>query len=385
MSLFDRGAARRTLKGGNNGNQNNRNNQGNSGENNNQRHHSSGKSASQQKQQKLANKAAEIIRRFDNDETSGTRNYGGNESVSSIDAIKDVLSAFVSAFEKNVDKPSQIKELIETDFDDVVAAMRYYYDPKAEAALPEMNRLLDIMSTNHFATTLLGVLKQNSFDDWDEMWKDVAVTISILLETSSSKMKEGTVQIYVSDILASNGMWRNEINQMTSDIGITEELATDLVIGLPVKPDDMNDLMMRSTYQSFLWSILEHAEDNIEILDSKAQRKLFDFFFEDGKNGKLACKVVGRYLSDGEPEAGLTGAAALIYGEFKSMLLEKLESYDVNNIAFVLRFIVEQKKRNEGNNITTIFNAEEAAKYDTIRKAIMQTISKDESAKAYLV
>lgn len=384
MSLFDCGAARKILKGGNNGNnnQNNRNNN-RGGNNNNQKNHNSGKSASQQKQQKLANKAAEIIRRFDSDDESKNANYSNDNS--SVDAVKEVLSAFVSVFEKNVDKPSEIKELIESDFEDVVAAMRYYYDPKFESVLPEMNRLLDIMSTNHFATTLLGVLKQNSFGDWDEMWKDVAITISILLETSSSKMKEGTVQTYVSDILSSNGMWRNEIDQMTSDIGITEELAIDLVIGLPVKPEDMNDLLMRSTYQSFLWAILEHAEDNIEVLDSAAQRKLFDFFFEDGRNGKLACKVVGRYLSDGEPETELSGAASLIYGEFKAMLLEKLESYDVNNIAFVLRFIVDQKKRNENGKQNTLFNAEEAAKYDTIRKAIMQVISKDETAKAYLV
>ena len=83
-------------------------------------------------------------------------------------------------------------------------------------------------------------------------------------------------------------------------------------------------------------------------------------------------------------DLSLSGAEALIFGEFKAMLLEKLETYDVNNISFVLRFIVDQKKRKD-NKAETLFSAEEAAKYDTIRKAIMQVISKDESAKAYLV
>lgn len=375
MSLFERGAASRALNGNNYGRGGNNNRQNNN-------MHNSGKAA---QQRKFANKAEEVIRRFEDDENS-TAKVKCSSDPAQVETVRETLSSFVSAFEKNIDKPTEIKSLIEEDFDSVVAAMKFYYDDRYEDALSDMNRLLDIMSTNHFATILLGILKQNTFgDDWDSMWKDVALTISILLETSSSKMKDGTVQIYVSDILASSGMWKNEIRQMVDEIGITEELATDLIIGLPIRPEDMNDLMMRSTYQAFLWSILEHAEDNIEVLDRNAQRKLFDFFFDErgGKGGKLACKVIGRFLSDPEPEKEMDGAAALIYGEFKAMLLDKLESYDVNNIAFVLRFIVEQRKRGKGK--TTIFNAEEAAKYDTIRKAIMQVISKDESAKEYLV
>ena len=381
MALFERNRARFLLNNGKQNNGNNKNNQ------NNQRQHNSGKAAQQQKQKGLAYKAAEIVRRFDEDDEAGSdREFSADQNMemSSVNAVKEVLSNFTSEFDKTIEKPAECRELIESSFGDVAAAMRYYYDPKFEDALPDMNRVLDIMTTNHFASIFYNVLKQNVFDDWDDMWKDVALTISILLETSSSKMKEGTVQIYVSDILASSGMWKTEIKQMVEEIGITEDLATDLIIGLPVKPEDMNDLMMRSTYQAFLMAILEHADENIEILDRAAQRKLFDFFFDDGKGSKLACKVIGRYLSDEVPEKELSGAEALIFGEFKAMLLEKLETYDVNNISFVLRFIVDQKKRKD-NKAESLFSAEEAAKYDTIRKAIMQVISKDESAKAYLV
>lgn len=389
MSLLDKNAAFKYLRGGNNQNQQGNRNSNSGGNNQKRPQHNSGRAAQQnnQRQQGLASKAKEICRRFGDDEETQT-----NETTSSqqgtenmVSSVKEVLSAFTSAFEKNVDKPAELKSLIEDSFEDVVAAMRFYYDPRFEDALPEMNRLLDIMSTNHFASILLGILKQDPFDNWVEMWKDVALTISILLETSSKKMKDGTIQIYVSDILASSGMWKAEITQMVEEIGITDELAIDLVIGLPVKPGDMNDLMMRSTYQTFLACILEHADENIEVLDRNAQRKLFDFFFDDkpGNGGKLALKVIGRYLSDGVPEEELSAAASLIYAEFKAMLYEKLETYDVNNIAFALRFIVDQRKRNE--TAETIFNAEDAAKYDTIRKAIMQVISKDETAKEYLV
>ena len=210
MSLLDKNAAFKYLRGGNNQNQQGNRNSNSGGNNQKRPQHNSGRAAQQnnQRQQGLASKAKEICRRFGDDEETQT-----NETTSSqqgtenmVSSVKEVLSAFTSAFEKNVDKPAELKSLIEDSFEDVVAAMRFYYDPRFEDALPEMNRLLDIMSTNHFASILLGILKQDPFDNWVEMWKDVALTISILLETSSKKMKDGTIQIYVSDILASLGI-----------------------------------------------------------------------------------------------------------------------------------------------------------------------------------
>lgn len=357
-----------------------------------QNQHNTGKQANSRKKPAgkslFTAKADEIIRRFDDDDSrqsvsGGSPNEQQQENVAQVEAVTNVLTAFSSAFKKNLDKPSECKELIETSLEDVCAALKYYYDPRFENALSAMNAVIDIMTTNYFAQTLLGILKQNSFDNWNEFWKDVAFAISIVLNSSANKMKDATVQIYVSDILASNGMWRTEIDQLVEEVGITEDLATDLVIGLPVRPEDMNDIMMRSIYKEFLWTILNHAEDNIEVLDRTAQRKLFDFCFDDGK--KLACKVIGRFLSGEEVKKikELEGAAALVYGEFKAMLYEKLETYDVHNIAFVLKFIVDQRKREEGKSV--IFSAEDAAKYDTIRKAIMQIVSKDDTAKQYLV
>lgn len=368
MSLFERNAARRIMRGNNN--QQNNNNGGNT-----TKQHNSGRSSKQRGNRN------DVVRRFESDNNNGDLNQSVDYA-STVESIKEVLSGFASSIQKNVDKPSEIKSIIEESFDDVAAAMKYYYDSRMEDCLPEMNKVLDIMSTNQFANILLSVLKQNSFEDWEEMWKDVALLISILLETSAAKMKEGTVQIYVTDILSSSGMWKTEIDQMVNTLGITEELATDLVIGLPVKAEDMTDLLMRSTYRSFLEAIIENAEDNIEILNNQTQRKLFEFFFnENGKSGKLASKIIGRYLADEDLE-GLTSAESLIYGEFKQMLLTKLDSYDVQNIVFVIKYIVEQKKHGNKN---MVFDVTKASEYDTIRKAIVQVMSNDETTKEYLM
>lgn len=375
MSLFDPNHVRQLYYAGNGRRKSGR-------ENNNDRYNNGKRNKDRNQKKDNSSVQKTITRRFDDEPTETKINR--RESSEIVDSVKDVLNEFIELFNKNLDKPAECRNIIEESIGDICAALKYYYDPKFEDALPEMNKTLDIMSTNHFATNLLGILKQNPFgDEWDTMWKDVAFAISILLDSSANKMKDGTVDIYVSDILSSNGMWKTEITQLTEEFGITEDLAVDLIIGIPVKPEDMTDLNMRNIYQSFLWMLLNHANENIEVLDRNTQRGLFDFFFND-KRGKLACKVVGRFLSDEETKElkELDSCAALVYGEFKTMLLERLEDYDVNNISFVLRFVVDQKKRGK-NDI--IFDVEEASKYDTIRKAIMQVVAKDPSAKEYLV
>lgn len=386
MSLLDKRHIKDLCNQSRNRNGNQRNNNNRNNNNKNRNNNPRNNNRNNNRNQDFGARAMEILRRFDSDSddtsVSDVTNTTGDQRVND---VKEVLAAFVDTFTKNIAKPAECKDIIEESIGDVCAALRYYYDPKFESALNEMNKTLDIMSTNQFASLLLTVLKQNPFgDEWNEMWKDVAFAISLLLGSTAGKMKEGTVQIYVNDILASNGMWKTEINQLVNELGITEDLAIDLIIGLPVKPEDMTDLIMRHTYQAFLYAILNHADDNIEVLDRNTQKTLFDFFFDDGR-GKLACKVIGRFLSSEDPSESkeFTTSAALVCGEFKAMLLERLESYDVNDIAFVLRFVIDQKKR--GNESKTIFSAEDAAKYDTIRKAIMQVVSKDESAKEYLV
>lgn len=380
MSLFSRNAAQRIMC--NNGKGNTYNNRGGQSQ--------SGRNNKPNNKKKRTMDAEKILRRFDESEDAQQKECRNtsNKNVSDTSAkdVKEFIAGFNGDFEKNLDKPAECRRLIGENFIDLCAALKYYYDPKFVETLPEMNRLLDLMSTNHFANILLAILKQGELqDDWDTAWKDAAFALSILLDSCAEKMKDETVQIYVTDILASNGMWRSEINQLMDRIGITEELAIDLIVGLPVRPEDMTDLIMRYTYKNFLCLLLDHAEDNIEVLDRAAQKKLFDFFFEDGKNTKLACKVIGRYLGDPDilKDTELSGAALLIYEEFKVMLYEKLETYDVHHIVFVLKYIVEQKKRSDKKQI--IFSAEDAAKYDTIRKAIMETVKKDDSAKGYLV
>lgn len=376
MSLFENNAARRKVnqQKNNQGNNKQRNNNGNN-------KHNSGKNWKEQTQ----GKENAITRRFNGNNDNSNIEY---ESVTvergTVEEVNAVLSSFVSEMKKNIASPAEIRSIIEDRFEDVVSAMACYYDPKYEDCLSHMNAVLDIMSTNQFAAILLRVLNDNVFESWDDIWRDAALLFSILLNTSCDKMKEGTIQIYVNDILASQGMFRTELDQLTERYGITEELAIDMIIGLPVNAANMTDLLMRSTYEMFLTAMLNNADDNVAILGAECQRGLLEFFFSEDNNrhGKLMSKVIGRYLASPDMINDLSAPQALVYGEFKEMLYNVLDSYDVKNIAFVVKYIAEQKRRT-GKDV--MFDVSKASNYNTIRKAIVQVIAENPELQEYLV
>ena len=68
----------------------------------------------------------------------------------------------------------------------------------------------------------------------------------------------------------------------------------------------------------------------------------------------------------------------MIYTEFKCMLYEKLNGFDIKLIEFVVRYIVNQKK-NKGSNVIFDFNM--AVDYPNLNRAMMNYISEDKDAK----
>jgi hypothetical protein len=401
MSLFDGNASAALGLGGNNNNyrdnrnggyNNSRYNNSNRNNNNNSRggyqqpqqqdqsrNHNSGKKNRNQNQRNFSFNANEVLDRLPRVFDEDNQNQSNTPSSSVIKDAASTLKEFIAGYNNTISDGQESKDLITDMYSDIVAVIRNFYDPKYESIMGEMNAVLDIMSTQHFAAQLRDILKAGLLADiWEaqDVWKNAAFAISTLLDTSAAKMKDDTIETYV-EILSSKGMWEQEINKLTNSCGITTELATDLVIVLPVLPEDMNDLALRTLYHRFVDKIIEHSEDNIDILDRDTQAKLFTFFF--GKSS-IALKALGKFLSD--PVEKVDGAALLIYEEFKSMLFSNLDMYDIKDIIFVLNFIVGQKKSNP--NVATVFSAN-AAKYDNIRKAITTLISKDSGVKEYLV
>lgn len=284
-------------------------------------------------------------------------------------AKKDTLVEFLDEYTKNVKDTKVLVDLIADDFATICSLFRIYYDDdKNKPFVKDLNRLLELMTTNQFANTLYKVLKSNIIENWDEVWQDVSLAVSILLETTSDKMKDETIQLYVYKIIAGYGMWGNEINEMVKNFGITKELAIDLVISIPVTPEKMGQKLLEQFAPRFFNKIVEHAEDNIQVMDDELIQKIFEFMF--GKYGASVYKSLGQFLTIEPSTKELNGSQALVYEQFLDFVYKKLDMFDIKNIKFVMEFIGREAEKHK-----VIFEPTRAMKYSSIRKTVSMMTS----------
>lgn len=296
----------------------------------------------------------------------------------------EYMEDFLDAYLRDDVKTSfgKQKELIYEHIINLGAIISNYFNPKYRDILPEMELVMQVMVTDIFSRAFYNVLvdciregndPEGLFANWDEDYSVVGMMVSILIGTRRQDMTEETETLYMTKI--AKGIWNEEIRQLTQNAHITEELATDLILRTPIDPQQMKDYHIEAFYPGFLESILLHAEDNIEVLDRATQGKIFRFIYGKGKN---AAKVVGRNLSDPEKD-GLESMEKMVYTEFKTMLYETLNTFDIGIIKFVLKFIVGRKKDNP--SVKLVFDFDTAVEYPNINKALQSYIAEDRDAK----
>lgn len=296
----------------------------------------------------------------------------------------EYMEDFLDAYLRDDVKTSfgKQKELIYEHIINLGAIISNYFNPKYRDILPEMELVMQVMVTDIFSRAFYNVLvdciregndPEGLFVNWDEDYSVVGMMVSILIGTRRQDMTEETETLYMTKI--AKGIWNEEIRQLTQNAHITEELATDLILRTPIDPQQMKDYHIEAFYPGFLESILLHAEDNIEVLDRATQGKIFRFIYGKGKN---AAKVVGRNLSDPEKD-GLESMEKMVYTEFKTMLYETLNTFDIGIIKFVLKFIVGRKKDNP--SVKLVFDFDTAVEHPNINKALQSYIAEDRDAK----
>lgn len=300
----------------------------------------------------------------------------------------NILEDFICEYTGEQKSFLKQKDLVAEMIIPIAKVLWNYYDPKYDAIRNEMNNVLKIMSTEIFASTLRSVLKERLGDErdeegyfmnWDVDYQYLGYAISLLLGTCKMRMCEETEEIYVTEI--GPGIWTNEIDDIMGRIRVTKELAADLMMKTPIMYDKMENYHIGIFYQGFLDSMIIHADDNAEMLTTESQLLLFNYLYG---RGKTAAKVIGRYLTDPPRESFRTKAEEMIYEAFKKMLYEKLNSFDIDLIRFVVKFISTQKLKNAdaGQEETPmIFDFDVAADYPNLNRAMSAFLAENKNAK----
>lgn len=375
----------------NNENQNN-NNRRNNNNNGNRNDNKGNRKDSNNKPKRENSKAILSSGMNDFERGTGERTFEDDGAVEAavqrsedIERAEKLLTIFLEDYESMVsERGNQVHSVIRDLFWDVCKVLTHYYENKYKPVMGQMNQVLDIVSTQRFASSLSTILTNDDIDGWNDginnVWKDVMFVVSTVLVTSHGQMKEETISLYI-DLLASNGLAGKDIDRIVKELGITKDLAVDLVTSIPVVPDDMNDVTLRQFYNSFMMKLMEHADENIDVLDRATQGKLFSFFF--GKS-KIALKAIGRMLAHGTVTGFKSDAQRMIYAEYLSMLSERLDAYEIKDIKYVLKFVADQKKE-AGKDAVVLFGSVAISQYDSIRKAFFELINESPETKDVLI
>lgn len=294
-----------------------------------------------------------------------------------------MLQQFVQDFTENKSNSAALYSILQNQFVDVAKLItEKYYDPKYDNAVTEMNAVLKLFTTQLATVALAATIKDEMYENFAEDKVYIAAFISLALDTCNSQMVDKTIGTYVE--LISEYIWKNEIKEMTSRLGMEEDVAIDMVIAVPFFGRQMTEVQMRAYAPKFLSVVMDYADSLIDTMTAENQKEWFYFLFPDINNQGL--KVAGKCLSYDLLEFHDEKQNAL-YAEYINMLYMILHEHDIVDIKMVLRFIVNdlRRRKKEHRDNVIVFDPEYAVKCSqNIEKALVDYCEKDSDARDIL-
>ena len=294
-----------------------------------------------------------------------------------------MLQQFAQDFTENKANSAAVYSILQNQFVDVAKLItEKYYDPKYDNAVQEMNVVLKLFTTQLATVALASTIKDGMYENFDEDKVYIAAFISLALDTCNNQMVDKTIATYVE--LISEYIWKNEIKEMCSRLGMEEDVAIDMVIAVPYLGKQMTEVQLRAYAPKFLSVLLDYSESLIDTMTAENQKEWFYFIFPDINNQGL--KVAGKCLSYELLEFNDEKQNAL-YAEYVTMLYMILHEHDIVDIKMVLRFIVNELKRRkkEHRDNVIVFDPEYAVKCsENIEKALVDYCGKDIEAREIL-
>lgn len=313
----------------------------------------------------------------DDDDNDYEDNRPNNEEH---DRRADSIYEFCNNFTDNVDNYKSLQDIIIEDFPDVIPYIKQYYNVKNSPKFQDaLNKLILIICTDKFSKALISILEARAWegDVYNNIWDSIGFGVSVALETNHERMHSDTIRMYVTRMIPR--LYKTEINELRTQTGVTGDLALDLIIAIPIGPNDWNGATIDAFYERFLDKMLIHAEDNMDILNWEVQGMLYEKFF--GKT-KTALKVIGKYLTTKAVSESDNVVVNAVYEEFQKMLYSKLDKYDISDIEYVMSFVA--KKRQENPDDIIIYNSVKASQYENVRKGLMSLMDRVPATMKYL-
>ena len=276
-------------------------------------------------------------------------------------ANAQTLNEFVKECQDNAKDIRNLKAIIADNIMNVANAAFAIEKSDDKSDITALNKTLAVFGLGAIPKTVKMLISSNIIDisDEDSESKMSYLISRILIALNDIGVEDDIIECYISIFECIN---KSNITMLTSDTGITSDLALDMVLSFPIAPSQMDPVFTAKNYTKFLMRIMDHVEENQSVLNSETIGKIFEFMF--GSNitkGKVANNIIGKYLGN-KPTIFDKDPEATIYREFVKFLYETLNSYDDDSIRKVLNFV--KKQRTNGN--VTLFDEDDAKSFENI-------------------
>lgn len=299
-----------------------------------------------------------------------------------VEINQSILDDFCHEFQNNKRDTQALYGLLYDELTTLCDILTHYYDPKYNDITGSMNNIIQLMTTRTFTVSMLSIIKELSNDELQENKRNIAVTLSIILDTSKSMMHDDTVSNYVE--IFSDYLFPIEIKDMQERFNITEDAALDFTIGIPVFGTNMTNGQMIRYVSNYIELILCHADSMIKVADREMQKKLFYYLFPDINN--ITMRAVGQCFTKDFIKFDDDDVKAELYKSYGLMLYDIVDEHDIGEITSVLKFVANQLvRRHERNDVDILFDVDDAGSFTNIYKALGNLIKdNDDAAKVFV-
>ena len=316
-----------------------------------------------------------------------------NNNINIENAIEE-LTQFVTTYSNNKINTPIVRSIVANGFASVANIMSHYNDDSWKKALPAMNKVIVLMSSESFSRILKIVLSEGIMVTTNTTKEDVMRLFNLVLDYNIDKMSNDVICNYV-DIITTL-VADIDIKLLMETYGMDEDTALNFVVSIPVSVTGVkSDADIKQYARRFIDEVLRESESTITYMNSDCQKKLFYNIFND-KRDLGAMKAVGQCMTaseivlpeemDGETSIGVDPKKEELVKQYLKALYEIMDEHDIPTIQMVLKFIVKELKKRDNDDIDTpiVFDLETALEYDNIRKAILDLTRNNEDAKFYL-
>ena len=336
-------------------------------------------------------------RRNDNsrDKKNRRENDNARNNGKTIDECIEELAQFVTTYSSNKINTPVAKTIVANGFASVANIMAHYTDDSWKKALPEMNKVIILMSSENFSRILKIVLSEGSMVTTKTSKEDIMRLFNVVLDHNIDRMSDDVITTYVE--IVSTLIADIDIKLLMETYGMDEDTALNFVISIPVSVTGVkNDSDIKQYARRFIDEVLRESESTITYMDAECQKKLFYNIFND-KRDIGAMKAVGQCMTSSEiiiqeeynedtKETVVDPKKVELVNQYIEALYQIMDDHDIPTIQMVLKFIVKElKKRDEeDNDVPIVFDVRRALEYSNIRKAILDLTETNEDARTYL-